>query len=331
MSIIFFNPKNDQKKGVYSLKKEAHSVKHGLKCVSGNLLFRLNDPELTDEPDDFYYLSIVKTGSYPKQTYWEMELREVNVTRYICPLREGGSLPALAEADDGFKYVVKFRGAGHGTKMLIAELIGGSVAQMLGFRVPEMVFIHLDEAFGRTEGDEEIQDLLKASLGQNLGLHFLSGAFTFDPVAVSIDSKTASRIVWLDAFLTNVDRTVQNTNMLTWHKELWLIDHGASLLFHHSWDNWKEQAVSPFSFIRNHVLLPYASELEGVDKEFREILTDGKIDRIVDLIPENWLHWTLEGETPEDLRNVYRNFLKERLTHSEIFVKEAQHARETLV
>lgn len=260
-----------------------------------------------------------------------MELRTVNVTRYITPLREGGSLPALAEADDGFKYVVKFRGAGHGTKMLIAELIGGLTAQVLGFRVPEMVFIQLDEAFGRTEGDEEIQDLLKASRGLNLGLHFLSGAFTFDPIAVTLDPQTASRIVWLDAFLTNVDRTVQNPNMLMWHRELWLIDHGASLLFHHSWTDWKEKALSPFPFIKSHVLLRYASELEQADRDFRKILTPERIDQMVNLIPDDWLHWTEGDETPGDLREVYRQFLTERLNHSEIFVKEAQHAREALI
>ena len=150
-----------------------------------------------------------------------MDLRTANVTRYILPLREGGSLPALAEADDEFKYVVKFRGAGHGTKALIAELIGGEIARTLGFRVPEIVFLNLDEAFGRTEADEEIQDLLQWSRGLNLGLHFLSGALTFDPVVHKVDGKTASQIVWLDALLTNVDRTIKNTNMLMWHKELW--------------------------------------------------------------------------------------------------------------
>ena len=151
-----------------------------------------------------------------------MDLRTVNVTRYIMPLREGGSLPALAEADDDFKYVVKFRGAGHGTKALIAELIGGEIARALHFRVPEIVFLQLDEAFGRTEADEEIQDLLQWSRGLNLGLHFLSGALTFDPIVHQVDVQTASQVVWLDALLTNVDRTIKNTNMLMWHKELWL-------------------------------------------------------------------------------------------------------------
>lgn len=256
-----------------------------------------------------------------------MELRTVNVTRYIAPLREGGSLPALAEADDGFKYVVKFRGAGHGTKMLVSELIGGIVAQALGFRVPEIVFVNLDEAFGRTEGDEEIQDLLKGSQGLNIGLHFLSGALTFDPAATQIDGLTASRIVWMDALLTNVDRTARNTNMLMWHKELWLIDHGASLYFHHSWENWQAQALSPFAYIKDHVLLPYADRLEEVDAEFKKILTPEKIREIVALLPDDWLHWGGTEETPQDIRQTYINFLTERLKHSELFIKEAQHAR----
>jgi len=157
------------------------------------------------------------------------QLRTVNVTRYVTPLREGGSLPAIAEADDGFLYVLKFRGAGQGIRSLIAELIGGEVARALGLKVPEIVFAQLDTAFGRTEPDEEIQDLLKASVGLNLGLHYLSGSITFDPVANSIDPLLASRIVWLDCLLTNVDRTARNTNMLMFHKDLWLIDHGAAL------------------------------------------------------------------------------------------------------
>ncbi len=260
-----------------------------------------------------------------------MELRTVNVTRYITPLREGGSLPALAEADDGFKYVVKFRGSGHGTKMLVSELIGGAVAQLLGFRIPEMVFINLDEAFGRTEGDEEIQDLLQGSRGLNMGLHFLSGALTYDPVVTSVDAKTASQIVWMDALLTNVDRTVKNTNMLIWHKELWLIDHGASLYFHHSWVNWEKYALSPFTQIKDHVMLPYATMLNEVDEEFKKILTADKIAEIVGWLPDDWLHWGGSEETPEDIRQVYIGFLTERLKHSEIFIKEAQHARETLI
>jgi len=159
----------------------------------------------------------------------DKQLRTVNVTRYVTPLREGGSLPAIAEADDGFLYVLKFRGAGQGVKALIAELIGGEIARSLGFKVPEIVFANLDEAFGRTEPDEEIQDLLKASVGLNLALHYLQGAITFDASVTKVDPKLASQIVWLDCLLTNVDRTARNTNMLVWHKELWLIDHGAAL------------------------------------------------------------------------------------------------------
>ncbi|MFY7731584.1 MAG: HipA family kinase, partial [Flavobacterium sp.] len=155
-------------------------------------------------------------------------LRTVTVTRYITPLREGGSLPALAEADDEFIYVLKFKGAGHGTKALIAELLGGEIARTLGLPVPELVFAHLDEAFGRTEADEEIQDLLQFSEGLNLALHYLSGSINYDPVVTVVDEKLASQIVWLDAYITNVDRTFRNTNMLIWHKDLWLIDHGAS-------------------------------------------------------------------------------------------------------
>src|SRR6476661_1896310 len=193
------------------------------------------------------------------------EIRTVNVTRYVTPLREGGSLPAIAEADDDFMYVVKFRGAGQGKKALIAELIAGEIARVLGLKVPEIVLANLDEAFGRTEPDEEIQDLLKASVGLNLALHYLSGAIMFDPVITTVDVTLASKIVWFDSFVTNVDRTVRNTNMLMWHKELWLIDHGASLYFHHSWQNFEEQARRPFTQVKDHVLLPQASELDKID------------------------------------------------------------------
>ena len=260
-----------------------------------------------------------------------IELRTVNLTRYITPLREGGSLPALAEADDEFKYVVKFRGAGHGTKALISELIGGEVAHILGFRVPELVFLNLDEAFGRTEGDEEIQDLLQGSRGLNLGLHFLSGALTFDPVATKVDPELASRIVWLDAYLTNIDRTFRNTNMLMWHKELWLIDHGSSLYFHYSWTNWQKHALSPFAEVKNHVLLPRASQLAEVDAGLKTRLTPERIREVVALIPEDWLNWDDLGITNQEIRETYVRFLTERVAHSEIFIKEAQNARKALI
>lgn len=260
-----------------------------------------------------------------------IELRTVTVTRYITPLREGGSLPALAEADDDFKYVLKFRGAGHGVKALIAELLGGEIARALGIRVPELVYAHLDEAFGRTEGDEEIQDLLQASKGLNLALHFLSGAINYDPVVTLVDERMASKIVWLDAFITNVDRTFRNTNMLIWHKELWLIDHGASFYFHHSWTNREKHAMSPFALIKDHVLLPQASKLEEIDEEFKNLLTEKKLKGIVNLLPDEWLDWLGSDESQAEIKEAYLQFLLLRLANSEIFIKEARDARQTLI
>ncbi|GAA4306901.1 hypothetical protein GCM10023149_00330 [Mucilaginibacter gynuensis] len=258
--------------------------------------------------------------------YTPPELRTVNVIRYVTPLREGGSMPAIAEADDEFLYVLKFRGAGQGVRALIAELIGGEIARLLGLRVPELVFANLDEAFGRTEADEEIQDLLKFSVGLNLALHYLSGSITFDPTVTTVEPKLASQIVWLDCLLTNMDRTCRNTNMLIWHKELWLIDHGASLYFHHSWQNWREQAVRPFVLVKDHVLLPQASLLEEVDAEFRAILTPERVENIINLIPDDWLATDVFDSIAEH-RAAYLEFLLTRIAHSEIFVKEAQNAR----
>ncbi len=258
-------------------------------------------------------------------------LRTVQVMRYVTPLREGGSLPAIAEADDGFLYVLKFRGAGQGAKALIADLIGAEIARAAGLKVPELVFANLDEAFGRTEADEEIQDLLRASEGLNLGLHFLSGSITYDPAVSIIDAPLASAIVWLDAFLTNVDRTARNTNMLTWNKELWLIDHGAALYFHHSWDNWEEQSVKPFVQIKDHVLLQQAGEMDKADETMRSILTPKKIKDIVALIPDSWLINGDGNENAANKKEVYSNFLINRINHSAIFVKEAKHARESLI
>jgi len=258
-------------------------------------------------------------------------LRTVNVTRYVTPLREGGSLPAIAEADDGFLYVLKFRGAGQGAKALIAELIGCEIARALGFKVPEVVFANLDEAFGRTEPDEEIQDLLKASVGLNLALHYLSGAITFDPAVNFVTPQQASRIVWLDCLLTNVDRTARNTNMLIWHKELWLIDHGAALYFHHSWHNWQEQAIKPFLQVKDHVLLFKATELREVDAEFKVILTEECIRDIVSLVPDEWLGGDGAFETPEIYREAYVRVLLARIANSETFINEAQHARQASV
>jgi hypothetical protein len=264
-------------------------------------------------------------------SYTVPQLRTVNVMRYVTPLREGGSLPAIAEADDEFLYVLKFRGAGQGVKALIAELIGGEIARACGLKIPELVFANLDAAFGRTEPDEEIQDLLKASVGLNLALHYLAGAITFDPTVTALDAKLASQIVWLDCLLTNVDRTPRNTNMLIWHKELWLIDHGAALYFHHSWDNWEEQAKRPFVQVKDHVLLPRASELETVDQEFKAILSPKLIREIVGLIPDEWLLREGQTETADEMREVYAQFLITRISVSQIFVNEAQHARESRI
>jgi hypothetical protein len=257
------------------------------------------------------------------------EIRTVDVTRYITPLREGGSLPAIVEADDGFLYVLKFRGAGQGIKALIAELIGGELARALGFRVPEIVLATVDPAFGRTEPDEEIQDLLKFSEGLNLALHYLSGAITFDPSVTQVDSLTASKIVWLDALLMNVDRTVRNTNMLMWQKELWLIDHGASLYFHHAGTPWQQASENPFVQIKDHVLLSRATELDKVDEEFKDLITINTIDFIASHIPGEWL--TKENETSvKEARSVYSNFLVKRLAHSNIYIKQAQHAQQAI-
>jgi hypothetical protein len=242
-------------------------------------------------------------------------------------------MPAIAEADDGFLYVVKFRGAGQGSKSLVAELISGEIARALGLKVPEIVLAGLDNAFGRTEPDEEIQDLLKASTGLNLGLHYLSGSITFDPAVSlsSIDPLLASQIVWLDCFITNVDRTFRNTNMLLWRKELWLIDHGASLYFHHAWQNWEEQALRPFTYVKDHVLLPKATDLVAADAKFRSILTVDLIRSIVAMVPDEWLKGDSPFASPGEHREAYRRFLTLRAANSAIFVKEAQHAREIFI
>ncbi len=259
------------------------------------------------------------------------EIRTVNVTRYVTPLREGGSMPAIAEADDDFLYVLKFRGAGQGMRALISELIGGEIARALGLRIPEIVFANLDIAFGRSEPDEEIQDLLKSSVGLNLALHYLSGSITFDPTVTTVDAKLASQIVWLDCLITNVDRTCRNTNMLLWNQQLWLIDHGAALFFHHSWHNWEEKAKGPFAYVKDHVMLAQATELEQVDVEFRSILTPERIEAIVSLVPNDWLVRDSPFETADEHRAAYTKFLQIRAAHSESFVKEARDARERLV
>ena len=261
------------------------------------------------------------------------EIRTVWVTRYVTALREGGSMPAIAEADDGFLYALKFRGAGQGIKALIDELIGGEAARALELRVPEIVLAQLVEGFGRTEPDEEIQDLLKASTGLNLALHYLSGSISFDPAVHKVDEETASRIVWLDAWLMNMDRTVKNTNMLFWNKELWLIDHGAALYFHHSGKNWKQDGAKPFPLIKNHVLLPFAGQLEQADEYCRRLLSDDRIDAILAMVPSEWLESAITDEFANgvDFREAYSFFLKQRRDKSAVFIKEANDARADII
>jgi hypothetical protein len=249
------------------------------------------------------------------------EVRTIQVTRYLAPLREGGSLPAIAAGDDGFLYVLKFRGAGQGIKALIAELIGGELARHTGLKTPEIVFAQLNEAFGRTEPDEEIQDLLKASTGLNLALHYLSGSVSFDAAVTQPEALTASKIVWLDALIFNVDRTARNTNMLLWNKELWLIDHGAALYFHHSWDNREDYILKPFVQIKDHVLIPFATEMHTADAMMKELLTPEIVSSIVQLIPEEWLQWD-EQVSPAQIKDFYTHFLNTRIANSAIFVNQ---------
>ncbi|RYY44974.1 MAG: aminotransferase class I and II [Chitinophagaceae bacterium] len=250
-----------------------------------------------------------------------IDVRNIDVTRYVSPLREGGSLPAIAEGNDGFLYVLKFRGAGQGIKSLVAELIAGEMARLAKLKIPEIVFANLNEAFGRTEPDEEIQDLLKASTGRNLALHYLSGSVTYDPAVVQPDAELASRIVWLDALIFNVDRTARNTNMLIWNKELWLIDHGAAFYFHHSWDNREEYITKPFVQIQDHVLLPFADQIQVADEYMKSVFSPEAINAIVNLLPDEWLTWDEELQ-PSEIKEAYIHFLNSRIAQSAIFVKQ---------
>lgn len=259
-----------------------------------------------------------------------MEVRSQELTRYILPMREGGSLPVLGEADDGFKYVVKLRGAGHGKKALIAEFLGSMIARAFKFNMPEPVLLNLSGLFGRTEPDEEVQELMRNSEGLNVGLHFLSGAATFDPAVNRIDTLTASKIVWLDAFLTNVDRTRLNPNMMIWDGRLWLIDNGASFYFHHAWRDPQNAPLDPFPYIRTHVFLSCADRLEEADKMMRQAITPRTLSKIVSLIPREWLEEEDSDMTAEERRKVYENFLVERLKNSSVFVTEALRQKKLL-
>jgi hypothetical protein len=255
-------------------------------------------------------------------------LRTVAATRYVTPLREGGSMPAIVEADDDGLYVLKFRGAGQGPKVLIAELIVGEIARAAGFAVPEIVLIELDADLGRTEPDAEIQQLIRTSAGLNIALDYLPGSVTFDPIVDQPDAALASAIVWLDAYVSNVDRTARNANMLMWHRKLWLIDHGAALYFHHSWDGYLERSRDPFARIKDHVLLPFASALAEVDGAMAARLAPEVLAGIVALVPDLWL---AGGDSPfanpEEHRQAYVEYLTRRLAAPRAFVEEAIRAR----
>lgn len=255
-------------------------------------------------------------------------IRTITATQYVTPLREGGSLPAIVEGDDDGTYVLKFRGAGQGPKALIAELVSGELARRLGLPVPEIVFTQLDPRMAKTEPDPEIQDLLQRSAGLNLALDYLPGSITFDPLVeknVSGIARLASSIVWFDALVTNVDRTPRNTNLLVWHRAVWLIDHGASLYFHHSMDgDVLARSRGAFAQIKDHVLLALASELEAVDAPLSAMLTPEVIAEVVAMIPEEWL------DEPGH-RRVYQTWLEQRLEAPRAWAEEAIRARSLLV
>jgi HipA-like protein len=259
-----------------------------------------------------------------------MSLRTVMATRYVTPLREGGSLPAIVEADDDGMYVLKFRGAGQGPKALIAELVAGEIARAAGLPVPELVFVELDPELARTEPDPEIQALIRASAGLNLALDYLPGAVTFDPVAEKPDAELASAVVWFDAYVTNVDRTPRNTNMLIWHRRLWLIDHGAALYFHHAWNNYRERSRDPFPLIKNHVLLQFAGALREVNAQMAGRVTPDIIDSIVTLIPDAWLDGDSTFDGSNQHRAAYTEYLLSRLEPPHVFLEEAIRARSLL-
>src|SRR4051812_21327707 len=255
-------------------------------------------------------------------------LRTVCATRYVTPLREGGSLPAIVEADDSGLYVLKFRGAGQGPLALVAELLAGEIGRALGLAVPELVLMEVDAALGRNEADPEIRDLLRASVGLNLGLDYLPGSVTFDPAVDRVEADLASGTVWFDAFVTNVDRTARNANLLWWHKALYLIDHGAALYFHHNWPSLETMAGGRFPAVRDHVLLPWASRLEEADRRLRPLLGEPLFARLIAQIPEDWLA-PEPGLSAAEQRAGYLAFLTRRLATTG-FLEEAVDARAQL-
>jgi len=261
-----------------------------------------------------------------------MTIRTITATRYVTPLREGGSLPAIVEADDLGLYVLKFRGAGQGVLALAAELICAGIACALELPVPEVVFAMVDSELGRNEGDPEIQQLLQSSQGNNLAIDYLPGSAMFDPAARDpVDPVLAARIVWFDAFVTNVDRTARNPNLLCWHRSLYLIDHGAALYFHHDWGDVEERARTRFPLIREHVLLRWAEGLKAVDDWARPRLTRSVLEKVLEPVPDDWLTPGPGAETPEAKRAGYMQYFLTRLEAAPLFVEEALHARANLV
>ena len=267
-----------------------------------------------------------------------MMIPTYNATRYVVPLKEGSSLPAILDTEEGGLFVAKFRGAGQGARALLAEFIVGLLAQHVGLPVPDLALIYLDAAFGRTEGDPEIQDILKGSRGLNVGLRYLEGAFTFDPAAVAdfVTPERAADIVWFDAYTVNLDRTARNPNLMLWGRRLWLIDHGAALYIHHDWESVDEARThAPFAPIKDHVLLPLAGDLEAADARLAERLDDEVLRRTLALVPEELLMDAPQGhqpafETAEANREAYFNYLSQRLHGPRAFVQEARRAREKL-
>ena len=256
-------------------------------------------------------------------------MRTVQVTRYVTPLREGGSLPAIVEADDDGLYVLKFRGAGHGARALIAELVAGEIARALGLPVPEIVFASLDADLARTEPDPEIHALIHDSGGLNLALDYLPGSIGYDPVIHLVGPDFASSVVWFDAYVTNVDRTARNTNMLMWHRKPWLIDHGSTLYFHHSpgWENDAGRPRAPFPAIKDHVLLPRATMIAEVDPRLAEAVSSGVLRRILSLVPDSWLTDGGGAGDADAARAAYVRYLEARLAAPRAFVEEALSAR----
>ncbi len=259
-------------------------------------------------------------------------IRTVIATRYVTPLREGGSLPAVVEADDDGLYVLKFRGAGQGPKVLIAELLCGELGRALGLPVPELVLAELDPAIGRNEPHEEIQDLLAASAGLNLAMDFLPGALAFDPLMVDrVDPELAARIVWFDAYVTNVDRTPRNTNLLLWHRQLYMIDHGAALYVHHTWADWAGRAQSRFAQVKDHVLLPAAGDLRAADAALAPLVTRELVESLVAAIPDDWLEAAdAPFATVDEHRAAYAGYMLSRIAGPRLFVEEAADARDRL-